>query len=557
MIEQVVVAIKLGSSHNRVLSCNSTPDAVQGDVACIVEHAASVKLVDGVYDSGNLFCLNLPSGALAMGRLTPQQFLRAGRTDEYYDEYYFECLIVDDETFFRCGANPRTLISSAISSMNFSHYDPNKILRAFDLEEQKTILRHHELLEIARQIGGDAVVVLVQSVLDNNQTFFVAESSAATLISCVYSLLPARARKNLTAAAGLYFGDERSTRLIGVVKKANAPLRSAECRRVESFLDLRDVKKNSDMYVVDNAWAALVQAVLVSEYVRFFFYGKLVEEMVSRQDAYDEDDSDLPLEDVADVGREWLEELENGSDENESGTDFSDFGSDEEGEEWKQTGGNDDDSEDDRNDSWKSSSWDEETGFDPRRNRFLDDMNSFSTQIEDDLAKFAGQSSENLAGGEARSEEPAVFPDDSIERNLVDILNSIGGAFGLEENDVDSVNSDPINDGDFRLSPFVLLSGAFPKLDRDLRKLHSLIAATVKGGGNVEDVEKLEVFWRSFCGRISADEVLRIKEAYLEFLTRTITLLKRKSTVECVEKIIGCNEVIDVITGEEEDSSDS
>ena len=184
-------------------------------------------------------------------------------------------------------------------------------------------------------------------------------------------------------------------------------------------------------------------------------------------------------------------------------------------------------------------------------------MNSFSTQIEDDLAKFAGHSSENPAGGEARTEEPADFPDDSTEKRLIDVLDAIAGAFDLEGNDLDSGVADSVRDGDFRLSPFVLLSGAFPKLDRDLRKLHSLIGATVKGGGHVEDVEKLEAFWRPFCERISTDEVLRIKEAYLEFLTRTITLLKRKSTVECVEKIVGCNEAIDVITGEEEDSSDN
>ncbi|MBR4753064.1 MAG: hypothetical protein IK077_15015 [Thermoguttaceae bacterium] len=554
MIEQVVAAIKLGASHNRILSCRSTPDAFQGDVAYIVEHAASVKLIDGVYDPGNLFCLNLPSGALGMGRLTPQNFLSSGRTNEYY----LESLIVDDETFFRCGANPRTLISSAINSMNFSHYHPDAVLRAFDLDEQKTILRHHELLEIVQQIGGDSVVVLMQSVLDSEQTFFVTESSAAKLISCVYSLLPARARKNLTVAAGLYFGEERSTRLIGVVKKANAPLRSADCRKIESFLDLRDVKKNSEMYVVDNAWAALVQAVLVSEYVRFFFYGKLVEEMVSQQDEFDEEFSDLRLEDVAEVGREWLEELENGVDENESTIDFSDFGSDEEGEEWKQAGENDAaDSEEVVNDSWKPSSWEDETSGVPKRNRFLDDMKSFSTQIEDDVAKIAGQSPERSAGDEARPQRPTGFPDDSIETSLMEILGVIDGAFHSQGNDVDPDDSNSVRDVELRLSPFVLLSGAFPKLDRDLRTLHALIGATVKGGGHAEDVEKLEAFWRPFCSRISADEILKIRESYLEFLTRTITLLKRKSTVECVEKIVGCNEVVDVLTREEEDSSES
>ncbi len=524
-------------------------------LAVVMPHfrAAGVKLIDDVFDSGNIFCLNLPSGALGAGRLTPRDFLHSRRSDEYY----FECLIVDDETFFYCGANPRTLISSAISSTNFSHFHPNKPLRAFELDEQKPILRYNELLETSLRVGGDSIVVLTQSVLDARQTFFVTDSSATALISCVYSLLPARARKNLTVASGLYFADDRSTRLIGVVKKVDEPLHNVECRKADSFLDLRDVKKNGDVYVVDNAWAALVQAVLVSEYVRFFFYGKLVEEALYQRDGFDEDAPDLRLEDVAEVGREWLEELENGSDENDdSEIDFFEVDLEEDGEEWKRSArdvGDDSDDASPLNPPFEL----ERPKVPPKRNAFLDDMRTFSTQIEDDAAKLAGQRRERSEDSDENLQFPSGFPRGSVEADITEILKTIEDSFGSEGNDADSYESRIFGNNEICLSPFVLLSFAFPSIDKDLRTLHSLIGKVVKGGGRVSDSEELEIFWRSFCKRVSTDELLRIKKTYLAFLTRLITFLKMKSSVECVERILGCNEAVDVITREEkEDSSE-
>ncbi|MDD3589612.1 MAG: hypothetical protein PHO46_04990 [Thermoguttaceae bacterium] len=568
MIEQVVVAIQMDEEHNDVAWQQSTSGAACGDVVAIVEYAACVELIDGVYDSNNFFCLNLPSGSFAIGRLTPQEFVGGNQAKRYY----FESMIVDDETFYRCGANPKTLISSAINSTFFAHYRPDRTLRPFEIEGRTELLRYNELLETSQKVGDKAIIILVQSVLENNQTFFVTDSLTTALVSCVYSLLPVCSRKNLTVAAGLHFRDDCMTRLCGVTKGANVPLISEECRKTDSFLDLCDVRINGNSYVVDNPWAMLVQAILVSEYVRFFFYEKLIKEVVGQDNDFGDDNiTPLSFDVVTKMGIDWLNELDNESDEDDSifgskSLDFDLNGENGEGEEWKRYA-NDrplNASGDDRR--LGASIWDDAEEIElARQNRFLDDMKDFSAQIEEDLARQvnqAAQKSKNEKGEKASAQPDSLNTvgtnDESDERRLARNIQEIDDWFACSDGvAVGEADSSKGENNEIKLSPFALLSSAFPSKDRDLRTLHTLIEKVVKEDGQMADVEELERFWRQFAPKCQINELHKIRFTYLESLIKAIGHLEVLTTEEHVKTILACYEVISIITKNyEEDASD-
>ena len=129
-------------------------------------------------------------------------------------------------------------------------------------------------------------------------------------------------------------------------------------------------------------------------------------------------------------------------------------------------------------------------------------MKDFSAQIEEDLARQvnqAAQKSKNEKGEKAFAQPDSLNTvgtnDESDEKRLTRNIQEIDDWFACSDGAaVGAADSNRGEKNEIKLSPFALLSSAFPSKDRDLRTLHTLIEKAVKEDGQMAEVEELERF---------------------------------------------------------------
>ncbi|MBQ9873893.1 MAG: hypothetical protein IJM30_05480 [Thermoguttaceae bacterium] len=540
MIEQAVMDVELDELQNEIVLAQSTRGVESRDIAALIDFAERVEPIEGVYDPHNLFCVPLPSGLSAFGRLTPNE----SQTDSGARRYYLETLLADRETFQRCGANPRTLISAALNGLFFSHYRPGKPLLPFSLDEQLELARFGELREVVRKFGARALTALVQATLENERTTFVSDHLPVVLVSCVFSLLPVSARRSLAFSAGVRFRDEASIRLVGASKKGRESL-GVEMRTDGAFLDLRDVRESEEFYPVENPWCVLVESALNSEDVFAFYYAKLVEEYLNLPTEFSYDERVAPFKYVSTIGSDWINELMEIDEEerDDLGDEESPFlSNDGEGEEWKNGEVGDLEPPTDR--AWR-----------PReRNDFLREVNESENRLQNDLADLASRAGVQGLDSSFLFSGDKVFDVSGFDKICEAVNDALGELKKFDSSLIDDEerpsNSTPT------LSPFATLSAEFPERSDDFRTLHSLASALIKGENRVDDRDAFDDFWRAFCQSIDEPILNRVREVYLNALLEAIATLRRFSPIErekSAKKALGCNDVFEILTKDWDD----
>lgn len=555
MVEQVVVATRLNKRQNDIVQEQVTSGVMEGDLAAILDHAARVELFDGLYDPCNIFCFLLPSGMTAVGRLTPKNTEYGANSNEYF----FESLLMDWQTFYSYGANPRALLSAAINSCAFSRYTPGKQIFPFDLRgQEEEVLCSQDLKRAKRAVGELALTVLVQATLKNEQTLFVSNFSAVTLISCVYSLLPIQRRRLVSASSGLFFRDDCTTTLVGVVKKKNELLNCPKGVETSSILDLRDVAKNPEVFAIDDDWCKFVQRALKDEDERsfFLFYLRLIEEL---QKCVEDEQVDGFCVGTAEDGFEWLGGLQ--KDEEVFDEDFLDSVDNEE--EWK---------EEDKfecEDNWQtndvvidSNPQDEFVAGDSfvsRRmrsgNPFLDDYRVFSQKNDEEMyalyleKQTKGRKNVGCKGNFGLSEDGPISERQATSRKIsleewLRKLQEGNEQFSLSDESNDWGDDSPFG---LRLAPFVILSAEFPELNEKLRFLNVLMRKLAKSPSEVQFRDELERFWRELCETCEERVIERIREVCVENMHSELDERLEKASDAYIRKVLACAEVFCII----------
>ena len=528
MIEQVVVDIKLSQYNNEIKMTQTSGCIARDDLNFILDCSKRVDLFEQAYDPYNLFCFKLPSGLLAIGRLTPNE----AESFPTSNRFFVEWLLVDTETYYRCGGNPRALISAAISSLHFCHYSPGRPLCPFALDEQLELFRYQELLDVRNKVGARALAVLVQSVITASKTVFVADCSPALIISCVHSLLPMSARRNLTFSVGVWFRDDATLLVVGARKNRSERPLCEDARRADSYLDLRDARANPALYSVDNTWCAFIENVLNVDFLAYYFYGKLVDDYFSTLEARVENGFVPPFKYLENLASDWLEELEEVSEEDEEQGEL-------EGEE----------------------TWNPDSEFAEPDVPFSD-FEEFGSSSEKYFPNEINALEDNLQNEFARETQDAEFDDpnrsfeddvlgltgsSSLFRNVEDALNSIGSRIS-DEISLSSYSSTPRVD----LSPLAKLISEFPEIETQLRKLHTLVSRLVRGGDDSDSSDNLQRFWDEFRNLNNEAIVRRVREIYLLSLQDALNSLRIETEIErvdSVKKLLGCNDVFRTIMG--------
>lgn len=495
LVEQVVVSVKLNNERNEIELLQATEGVQDFDLAMILEKAASIEFFDGRYESNNFFGFQLPSGYSLIGRLTPQFF------DDSYpnsDAYYFECLIADYQNFYFAGANPRTFLASAMNTLEFAYYRPGRMLRAFPFTCPQELLRKGELTDAANRVGVRALTALLESVIQKEQTVFVTDHLASTLISCVFSLLPVFSRRAMSFAADLKFRNDPSIRVVGVTKKRKERLAPNDVNDDVELIDLRDVRDNYNEYFLSNKWCSLIEVgVLQVDDILYYFYGKLIEDMESRQDDMINEEPVVAFSEIERIGNEWLNELNELNDcsvEEEDGIKEL-----EEGEEWKD--GN-------------------------------YEMNSF------DPDRYAGPSSES-DDKYADNEEAIFFDEEKQISKESTSLDSDILRIGTEENALEEQKR--------RFSPADALVNEFPTHAKSLQLLDNLILQICwrEGSASIDDLDR---HWKSMVDSLPTETTSRVRSEYIERLAFLAKQGGNIHTIEYTEMLLARLEVFRILS---------
>ncbi|MDO5309085.1 MAG: hypothetical protein Q4G03_06280 [Planctomycetia bacterium] len=219
MIEQVVISIELGLQKNQTRILDSTNGLSEEELVAIVDYAQRLELLNGCYDHCNYFFMPLTTSQrsrLLLGRLTPN-FVRPYNSNAFY----FQALVFDEDVFYRCGGNPIMLVLSAIDALKFRRYLPQENpygLRAFDAPECRSLFDLDALLRVLVYGGVYPFTSLLNSLLNNDQTFFSSDCRASHVVTSLFNFLPPHERRNCFFNVGMRFRDDPYARLIGMTR---------------------------------------------------------------------------------------------------------------------------------------------------------------------------------------------------------------------------------------------------------------------------------------------------------------------------------------------------
>lgn len=521
LIEQVVIVVKLGEVQNEAKVLQTTSGILSDDLDALLNKAESVELIDGTFSERNLFGFVLPSGASVLGRLTP---CIDERGCEIEDPYYFECLIFGWQTFYYGGANPLSILLAALNSLRFSRYRPGGILQRFEFHEQQNFIRMGDLQNYSERIGAHTLAALLESVVENEQTFFVSNETAMFVVSCIFGLLPVYARRALTFATEIKFRDDSSIRLIGCTQKKpkilEALLSEEDFEEKINFLDLRAVKFDPGEYYVSNLWCLFIEGGLViCESFLALFYQKILEDM-ERYVQNDKSDepyaSFLRLEDLA---NEWL-----------CDSDFWMFEDDDELGDDAETGERLSETSD--NKVWFE---DDERNVEDVSEIGLNGLTVDKTNDEQD-------------GNNALSSSEKAWPlksdsifDESHLRNIQEECDRVNGA--LKELASKTSKRSPR----VTLSPFSILSAEFSEKNELLRRLDKLVFTVCCGEKLNETVEGLQLCWAEVLKSFSDGCVDRIRDVYEDFLNDIVSPGNEHGTQKQTLMTLGRLEVYKII----------
>ncbi len=516
-VEQIVVAVKLTPAQNEVSLEQATLLYATEDVEEVLSRARRVKLFNGRYEPSNFFSFPLPSGDSAIGRLIPQ---RGKPIDS--GEFFLQCLVVSSEVFYNCGADPIRLVLHALNTTYFSAYCPGRELKRFSLEEPLACANLGEVRRTSKKIGSHTLAVLIQALLQYEQTYFVADYHASLIVSNVFSLLPVFSRLALSFSVGLFFKDDNSTNLVGVTLPKRIPFRCRETLEAESFLDLRDVAENGSEYAVDSPWAKLVENMLNRNLGDSFFY-KIARNFLDEEPSLEGfADSKTRWEEVEELGEEWREFFDSDSADKLEGFDAfsisddsisddeSEFGffndrnvkeSDSDGEEWKQ--GYEYDAEGfeerlttdaDENERQEGDQEDGQEDESLHKVRFFEIPKNLDDVAPDSSPERASRIDQDGAENAPSSQEVARF----LEARL--------SPQALRDEATRRAN------GDLLFPPFVLLSAEYPEKNVALRTLDTLIFCALSGNSSAKrDFARV---WEEFCATTEKETTDRARELY-------------------------------------------
>lgn len=305
LVEQAVFSVNLArrsaDGRNEAVLIAATERASRNDLDAALDWATRVETLDAGFEPLNLFFLSAPSGAFAIGRLTPSASSEKGA-------FYFQMFFLEEDAFFQCGANPVALLHSALNTARFALYRPGSRLAAFRLEARAPWLDQDDLRRTTERLGTRALTTLIQTTLDSKRTAFVADYNAFLVVAALFDLTPIHWRPSLTFAVGLRFGGDLALRLSGATAR-----RGVEGPRVEAgttSCDLRDVVENDDAYPIENAWAALVELALKRNRVDYL-YERMAEDFFLQQDERSGGGRGASSDEVAELGLRWRLGLEN------------------------------------------------------------------------------------------------------------------------------------------------------------------------------------------------------------------------------------------------------
>ena len=312
-VEQAVFSTNLtrrtADGRNKAALLRATSGASRADLNAALDWAARVETFDGGYDPRNLFFFPTPSGAFAIGRLTPAP-PEAGE-----GAFYFQTFFIEKDAFFQCGANPVALLHLALNTARFALYRPGAALETFRLEARPPWIDQEELRRATERLGTRALTTLIQTTLETKRAAFIADYNAFLVVAALFELTPLHWRPALTFAVGVRFRDDDGAfRLLGATVR-----RGVDEPRVDAetpVCDLRDVVENDDAYPIENAWAALVELALKSNRVDFL-YERMATDFFLYQN-WDDGARVASSEEVAALGLRWRWELENAMREEET-----------------------------------------------------------------------------------------------------------------------------------------------------------------------------------------------------------------------------------------------
>jgi len=303
LVEQAVFSANLArrgaNGRNEAALLGATEGASRTDLDAALDWASRVETFDGGYDPRNLFFFPTPSGAFAIGRLTP------AAPEEGEGAFYFQTFFVEENAFFQCGANPVALLHLALNTAKFALYRPGARLEAFRLEARAPWIDQEELRRTTERLGTRALTTLIQATLESKRSAFVADYNAFLVVAALFELTPLNWRPALTFAVGVRFRDDGALRLLGAtVRRGDEPSFALET----PWRDLRDVVENDDAYPIENAWAALVELALKSNRVDFLYERMATDFFLYRN--LDDEARVASSEEVAALGLRWRFELE-------------------------------------------------------------------------------------------------------------------------------------------------------------------------------------------------------------------------------------------------------
>jgi len=551
-VEQAVFSVKLGVSSNSTTLRNATDGVSDEELAFAMRLAERVVSLGGRYDPNNMFMFPLGKDTILLGRLTPQ----GPMSNE--GPFYLECLFFDYEVFCNAGLDPVRFLHLALNTTRFALYREETELQTFTIEQSSGAFINVDSVHVAvSRAGLKAPAVLIQSMLEREQTAFVSRFPTQAFISTIFSLLPLQFRDRFNFSTGLFFRDVEVD-LIGATAFGNVPFLFPKSLPSGACLNLDDVKLHEEKYFLTHPWAVMLDWALKSDALPFL-HSKMARDYLA---GYREN------EDARALGKEWLDDLfeaeNNGSlDDPETIDDFqsrdalegdeeaerrapwgilNQWNKEEEehdGEEWKT-------SDDDRRDEWDAiaNSLAGPREVEPDMSHSIQivqvddsDVSSESASSDDRSPSMSiGDDSDDLSSDETFEEQ--------LRRRLSERDRKNEKKAGSFENETPS---DSVTEGglsSIALSPFVILSAEFPHKSVLLRRLDELVRSVCRREFNSQ--VELELHWKRLEAEPDRLFVERVREEYLFFLNRLIS--KDVDPEENCNLTVGALDVLDVLS---------
>jgi hypothetical protein len=236
----------------------------------------------------------LPSGNHCISRTTPSGSEYSGRGGF---RVYTQCLIVPPKVLLRFGNNPFALLRAALAGGMLRVYDktpeelpPLRLLGSASAVDEQLLAR------LAKNPGGKWMAAAIEATLDSVVATLGGNLPAEHLIAGVINCFPIRCRTELSFATGLKFSTQRPFRLMAFSGEADEQRRM---ERTYSLTVLRMTGTPPPELLPVQGWARLIQRVLDSGKTSY----------LARR-FNDERAAEIELPDLAQLGVEWLDDLE-------------------------------------------------------------------------------------------------------------------------------------------------------------------------------------------------------------------------------------------------------